>query len=77
MSDGRLERSLVEKAIENAGGRGALATYLGVSPSLVRQLEDGYVPRRNADQILGRLAEKAGCSVAALYVLPPEANGAA
>jgi hypothetical protein len=45
---------------------GALAAEIEVSPSLLRQMEDGYYPRRGGDEIVGRLAQRMGVSVAAL-----------
>lgn len=50
----------------------ALASDIGVSPSVVRQMENGYVPRRRREEILKRLAEIRGCSVGALLL--PEAK---
>lgn len=47
----------------------ALATIAEVSPSLMRQIEDGYFPRENGEQILGRISQELGISVTALCPL--------
>lgn len=55
--------------------RGALAAQIGISPSLVDQMEEGYLPQRKRDLIISRLAAVMGVSVAALF-LPSEAKTA-
>lgn len=76
MSSGKLNGKLITKYREATGAEyGALAADIGVSPSLVRQMEDGYYPRRNSTEIIEALAKRLGCSVGAL-VIPAEAKKA-
>lgn len=75
--NGRLNGKLITEYLEGAKETtySTLASDIGVSTGIVRQMEDGYLPRRNTDKILAALAKVLGCSVGAL-VTPPVAKKA-
>lgn len=76
MSSGRVNGNLIRRYIaEKKATYESLAAEIGVSTSLVRQMEHGYYPRRNSNEILSALAQLLGCSVGAL-VTPPVAKKA-
>lgn len=58
---------------KNKLGLGGMAAEVGVSPSLLRQMIEGYSPRKGREEILTRLATLLGVSVTAL-TLAPEAK---
>lgn len=64
---------LSEYRQKNGKTYGGIAAELGISPSTVRQMEEGYLPRKGRVEILARLATLLGVSVAAL-TLAPEAK---
>lgn len=65
----KLKAAMEVKDISN----GALAAHLGISHSMLSQLKEGYIPRRNRDEILARLASFVGCEVSDL-LLPAKAT---
>jgi len=72
MYSGRLNGKMITEVKQTKGiTHYCLAGRLGVSPSLLSQMEQGYLPPRNRERILGALAAEIGVSVAALFL--PEA----
>lgn len=55
---------------------GAIASELGISPSAVRQMEEGYLPKRGREEILSRLSKMLGKGVGALFTNQVEAKTA-
>lgn len=75
MESGRLNGQLILNKRKTTGDSVEMvAAILDVSPSTERQMEKGYLPRRGRADILNRLANYIGCSVAALFT--PEAKRA-
>lgn len=69
MENGRLNGKLITNYMKATGTEyGAIAAEIGVSTSIVRQMEQGYIPRRNREQILTVLAQYLGHSVGALVI---------
>ena len=56
--------------------RPALAAQLGVCRSILDNMVGGYLPKRNRDAILSRLAQVLGVGVGALILRVPEAKTA-
>jgi transcriptional regulator with XRE-family HTH domain len=76
MSNGRLNGKLItEHRKKTKASYGTMAAEIGVSTGMIRQMEEGYYPRRNADEIIQALANILGCSVGAL-IIPSEATKA-
>lgn len=46
----------------------ALASLVGVCPTVIRSMEKGYIPRARRDEVLTKLAEVIGVSATALVV---------
>lgn len=68
MESGRLNGRLITEYMRKKRiAYGSLAADIGVSPSLLRQMEEGYLPSRGREAIVSRLAKILGCSVGALF----------
>lgn len=67
MHSGRLNGKLIMERVKARGITfNALAAEIGVSPSLIRQMSEGYLPRRHATELLEKLSKTLGVSVGAL-----------
>lgn len=73
----RLNGELITEYLKKPGASyGGMAAELGVSPSLLRQMEEGYLPRKGWEKIKNRLAQVLGVSVGALTLGADEAKRA-
>lgn len=69
MCSGRLNGKVITDLKQKKGiSHNGLAGRIGVSPSLLKQMEDGYLPPRNRERILAALSTEAEVSVAALFL---------
>lgn len=67
MNNGRLNGKLILERMKELGFTNiGLAAEIGVSPSLVHQMIQGYLPRRNGDELLERLSKILQVNEAAL-----------
>ena len=74
MGSERLNGAVITRLVNKPGASyESVATDIGVSPSTVRQMEKGYLPRKRRDEILDRLSRAAKVSVAALMIAPKAA----